>query len=68
MSEDSFEIGKTDLLVHHEAFHLMKHRRVGRVIIVPIDRARNDNLQRWLALFHGANLHRRSMSSEQHAA
>ncbi len=38
---------------------------MGRVVIVAINRAGNDDLQRRLTAFHGANLHRRSMSSQQ---
>ena len=48
-------------LVHHESFDLMKHRRVSGVVIVAINRAGDDDLQRRLAVFHGPDLHRRGV-------
>jgi hypothetical protein len=54
-------------LVDHQAFDLMEHRRVGRVGILPVGLARNDDADRRCLGFHGADLHRRGMGA-QHLA
>ncbi len=67
MRQHAFEIGKRNRLVDHKPFDLMKHRRMGRVVVVPIHRARHDDLQRRLAALHRADLHRRGVCSQQPA-
>ena len=52
-------------LVDHESFDLMKHRRMRGIVIVTVNRAGHDDLQRRLAVFHGADLHRRGVRPQQ---
>ena len=58
MSQHPFEIGESDAPIHHETFHLMEHRRMRGIVIVPIHGSRNYDLERRLAALHGADLHR----------
>src|SRR5688572_16781987 len=67
MSQHTFQVGKRDGIVDHEPFDLMEHRRVRRVVVVAIDRAGHDDLQRRPAALHGADLHRRGVRSQQPA-
>src|SRR5262245_9643058 len=63
--ERTFQVGKGNTLVNQQAFHLMEHRRVGRVESVsPEYASRADDPYRRLHLFHRSYLHRRSMSSQ----
>ena len=52
-------------LVHHESLYLMKHRRVRGIVIMAVNRAGDNNLQRRLAAFHSPNLDRRGVRPEQ---
>src|SRR5690606_21477653 len=36
----AFEIGKTDVFIYHQTFHLMKHRRVSHIRITAINSTR----------------------------
>ena len=62
----AFEIAEGDVRIHGQAFDLVEHVAVRRVgIIAAIDFARDDDAHRRLLLFHGANLHRRSVRAQQ---
>ena len=52
----SLEVAHVGGLVHHQAFDLMKHRRMGSVIIATIGAARHDNANRWFRRHHSTNL------------
>jgi hypothetical protein len=64
MRQNAFEIGKCDPLIDHKPFDLMKHGRVGCVVVVPIDRPGHDDLQRRLAALHRTDLHGRGVRSQ----
>src|ERR1700747_293220 len=56
------EIAKSDVGIDRQSFNLVKHERMRGVrVITAINLAGDNHAHRWLALFHGANLHRRSM-------
>src|SRR5258708_21250961 len=60
------EIAKGDVRVDGEAFDLVKGEGVSGVgIVAAIDLAGNDNAHGRLLLFHGANLHGRSVGAEE---
>ena len=63
----AFMFAKRDALAHHQAFDLVKHRRVRDVVIVAIHAARRDQRERRLAGEHRADLHRRGMRAQQPA-
>ena len=49
--------------VNDQPFHLMKHRRMGGVVIAAVSAAGSNNANRRLLVFHGADLYRRSMGA-----
>ena len=61
------QIADMRLLVDDKAFDLMEHRRMGGVGILAIGLAGNDDADRRLLAFHGADLHWRSVGA-QHLA
>ncbi|MNZ49220.1 hypothetical protein D3C78_669810 [compost metagenome] len=65
--ENPAQIADMRLLVDDKAFDLMEHRRMGRVGVLTIGLARNDDADRRLLTFHGADLHRRGVGA-QHLA
>src|SRR6202790_1713446 len=64
--QDPFEVAEMRALVDHEAFDLVKLRRVGGVGIDAVGAARANNADRRLLCEHGAHLHRRRMRAQQH--
>ena len=65
--EHPAHVGDIRRLVDDEAFDLMEHRRMGRVAILPVGLAGNDDADRRLLRLHGADLHRRGVRA-QHLA
>jgi len=60
------EIAKSDVGVNGQAFDLVKDEGVcGVGIVAAVDLARNDDAHGRLLLFHGANLHGRSVGAEK---
>ncbi len=55
----AFQVGKADVGINNQTFHLMEHRRVSLVVVVTINTARRDDTNRWLLGFHGADLYAR---------
>ena len=43
-----FQVGEADIFINDQTFHLMEHRGVGLIVVVPIDAARRDNTDRRL--------------------
>ncbi len=64
--QNPLEITKGDVFIDHKTLHLMKHRRMGDVGITTIDAPGRNHAQRRPAFFHGANLHRRGVRTQQH--
>src|SRR3989338_3515707 len=64
VGQHPFEIGEGDMAVHHEALHLMEHRRVSRIIVVTVNRSGDDDLERGVTTLHDADLNRRGMGPE----
>ena len=58
MRQHPFEIRERDVAIHHKTLHLVEHRRMSSVIIMAINCAWYDHLQRRLPALHGANLDR----------
>ncbi len=65
VGQDAFQIGKRNVFVHYESLYLMKHWRVCSIVIMPVDRAGDNNLQRRLAAFHSPDLDRRGVRPQQ---
>src|SRR5512133_1379009 len=63
--QHALKVTKSDALVHHQSFNLMKHRGMGCIRIAAIDRPGGNNSHRRLLLEHGTNLNWRSMSAQQ---
>ena len=62
----SFQVCHADVPINVEPFDLVKLRRVcGIDLVAPIGRARRNHPDRRRRLFHGADLHRRSVCSKQ---
>src|SRR6266850_4589776 len=60
------EIAEGDVRVHSEAFDLVEGEGMRGVgIVAAIDLAGNDDANGWLLLFHGANLHGRSVGAQE---
>ena len=65
-SQHALEVAEGDALVHHQAFDLVEHGRVGHVRIPAVGLARHDDPDRRPLRFHGADLHGRGVGAEQH--
>src|SRR6476661_4666496 len=65
--QDPFQVAEMRALVDHEAFNLVKLRRVGRIRVDAVGATWADNPDRWPLGQHGAHLHRRGMGAQQHA-
>src|ERR1051326_1555749 len=64
--DGSSEIAESDVDGDRKPFDLVKHERVRGVwIVAAIHLSRHDDAHRRLPLFHGANLHRRSVSAQE---
>ena len=63
--KNALQVGETDVLVDHQPFDLMEHRRVGHVGIAAIDPARGDQAQRRRLRPHRPDLHRRGVGAQQ---
>ena len=63
--QHGLHVREGDALVDHEAFDLVKHRRVRDVVIVAIHAPRRDHRERRLAREHRADLHRRGVRAQQ---
>ena len=61
----AFQVGKADVGINNQTFHLMEHRRVSLVVVVTINTARRDDTNRWLLGFHGADLYARGLGTQQ---
>ncbi|MCY1175091.1 hypothetical protein D9M73_153140 [compost metagenome] len=64
--DGALEVGEADVLIDQQAFHLVEHRRVGQVGVAAVHAARADDANRRLLAFHGADLYRRGMGTQQH--
>ncbi len=53
----SLQVGKADVGINDQAFHLMEHWGVGLIVVVTIDATWRNNADRRLLVSHGANLH-----------
>src|SRR3990170_1652747 len=53
------------MAIHHESLDLMKHRRMGGVVVMAEHGPRGDDLQRRSTLLHHTDLHWRGMGSKQ---
>ena len=62
------ELGIAHVAVDVETFHLMKHRRMGHVVIAAENRARTENTDWRFAREHRADLHRRRVGAQERAA
>lgn len=47
----TFQVGKVDIGINDQAFHLMEHRGVRLIVVVTINAARGDNTDRRLFSF-----------------
>ena len=56
--QDALEIAEGDLLVDHETLDLVEHGGMRQIGVAAIDTAGGDHAQWWLAVLHGADLHR----------
>src|SRR5579864_6549289 len=66
MIERALQVAESYVRVHRQAFNLMEHGRMAGIRrVFAVDFARNHNAQRRLHLFHGANLHGRSVRAKQ---
>lgn len=63
--QSAFQVGKADVGINNQTFHLMEHRRVSLVVVVTINAARRDDTNRWLLGFHGADLYARGLGTQQ---
>lgn len=61
----AFQVGKADVGINNQTFHLMEHRRVSLVVVVTINTAGRDDTNRWLLGFHGADLYARGLGTQQ---
>ncbi len=43
MVQSAFQVGKADVGINNQTFHLMEHRRVSLVVVVTINAARRNN-------------------------
>ena len=60
------EIAEGNVCIHGQSFDLVEHEGMrGLRIVAAIDLAGNDDADRRLALFHGANLHRGSVRAKE---
>ncbi len=66
--QDATQVRHADTLIHQQTFHLVKHRRMRDIVVVPESASRCDDADRRALLQHGANLHRRCMRAQQLAA
>ena len=62
--EHPFQIRKGDSLVHQKSFDLVKHGRVGRIRIPPVNGARRNNPDGRALLLHRPHLHRRGVGPQ----
>ena len=68
VDDGAFQIGESDALVHHQSLHLVEHRAVAGIeVVLAIHPARTNDPDRWRPRFHGSDLHRRRMGTQQHA-
>ena len=59
-----FEVGHRDVFINCKPFDLMKHRRVGLIIIRAVNAARANHPHRGAGFFHGADLNRAGMRAK----
>ena len=64
IDEATFQVAHVDAFLDDEAFHLVEHRRVGRVPVIAEHAARHEDADRRLFGHHGAHLHRTRMGTE----
>lgn len=64
--EHALEVGETDVLVYHQAFALLEHRGVGRIVIDAEHVARSNHAERRLVRFHVVDLRAGSMRTQHH--
>ena len=60
----SFQIGKANVLVHHQAFNLMEHRAMGQVRISAINPTGTNYPNGWRLMLHGMYLTGRCMGTQ----
>ena len=59
-----FEVAESEVAVQHQAFALVEHRRVRRVVVGAVGAADDDDADRRLLGQHGADLHRRGLGAQ----
>ena len=64
--EHALEVGEADVFIDHEAFALLEHRGVGRVVIDAEHVARSNHAERRLVRFHVVDLRAGSVCTEHH--
>ncbi len=62
--EHTLEVSEADVFVNHEAFTLLEHRSVGRIVIDAEHMARSYHAERRLVRFHVVNLGARRVRAE----
>ena len=62
--QHTFEVAHVNAFVDNQAFDLMEHWRMCLVTIAAISSSRRDDTDRRLFIYHGADLHRRSVSTK----
>ena len=55
--QNAFKLSKAHVFIHHQAFYLVEHRRVGLIVVIPVNTTGRNDPQWRLLGFHGANLH-----------
>ncbi|MNY24408.1 hypothetical protein D3C86_1581200 [compost metagenome] len=61
----ALQVSEADVFVDNQAFHLMEHWGVRLIIVVTVNAARRNNTDWRLLVLHGADLHARSLGTQQ---
>ena len=62
--ENPFQVRHRRIAIDGQTFYLVKHRRMGLVVVAAVDPSRGNDPDRRSAFLHGANLHGRGMRSK----
>jgi hypothetical protein len=63
--ERALQVAEGDVGIHREAFDLMKHGRVGHVVVDAVHTSGNDDSYWWWPVLHDANLDGGSVRAQE---
>ena len=61
----AFQVGKADVFINNQTFHLVEHWGVGLIVVVTVYATRRDDADWRLLLLHGTDLNAGSLSTQQ---